>query len=531
MCNLRRIKFNCGGPYSTGVPAFRSTLAALVVISLLFVLSAGAARAQEAGHVAPLNARFLEYMGQKQAAELTGAPLVTIPPGGRPTGHIPSTIDFSYLRASAVPRATGKVASYPASFDLRSVNKVSPVRDQGDCGSCWSFGALASVESVLMPTVTSFSEQFIIDTHGFDPGPCDGGNELMAIANMAGHGIFAENLYPYQYWWPTEYMPATSSAWAGAYISSVQLIVAGLDSNGNPITTNIKNALYSEQNAVTVGFMVDQGSPYLVETNGQWCYYNNTNTMGDGHVVAIIGWDDNFPASNFGIQPPGKGAYLVKNSWGTFWGNSGYFWMSYYDKSLGTEAWVFNGVLPASTYSWTYQHDPLGWVYNYGWGSGRPTAWMANVFKGSPNGKVIRAVSFYTVDPGTQYSVEIYDSCPTSYSPSGAVVNPVGGKLLYSSSGAFASAGYNTHHLSTPVTVSLGTSPDVNFSVVVKLTDTHGYGWPIPIQGQVSGYTDRSYAPYGQSYVSLTGAVGAWYDLANAKQGFKACLKAFGTPN
>lgn len=52
------------------------------------------------------------------------------------------------------------------------------------------------------------------------------------------------------------------------------------------------------------------------------------------HEITIVGWDDNYSKDNFSVTPPGNGAFLVKNSWDVDWGDSGYFYISYYDKSL-----------------------------------------------------------------------------------------------------------------------------------------------------------------------------------------------------
>ena len=59
-------------------------------------------------------------------------------------------------------------------------------------------------------------------------------------------------------------------------------------------------------------------------------YYCSTRTNSN-HMIDIVGWDDYFPNTHFANFPSADGAFLCRNSWGTDWGDGGYFWISYYD--------------------------------------------------------------------------------------------------------------------------------------------------------------------------------------------------------
>ena len=89
------------------------------------------------------------------------------------------------------------------------------------------------------------------------------------------------------------------------------------------------------------------------DTNASYC---DNSTYGN-HFVTLVGWNDTFSRDNFKITPPGDGAWICKNSWGTDWGDKGYFYLSYYDlplRKVPAVAYVINNTL---AYSNLYQLD------------------------------------------------------------------------------------------------------------------------------------------------------------------------------
>lgn len=78
--------------------------------------------------------------------------------------------------------------------------------------------------------------------------------------------------------------------------------------------------------------------------------------------MVIVGWDDNYPKENFKIQPKKKnGAFICKNSFGTDFGEEGYFYIAYEDVYVGTQTMVYSGIEDNDNYDKIYQSDWLGW--------------------------------------------------------------------------------------------------------------------------------------------------------------------------
>ncbi len=441
--------------------------------------------------LAPLNPAFFNYV---QERHVLGEQRLTL--DGKTLGYIPSPLDLSHLKGSFLGQVH-RLLGAPTSYDLRSLGKLTPVKDQGDCGSCWSFAAYGSLESDLLPSETwDFSENNLKNTHGFDWGYCDGGNAFISSAYLARwSGPITESDDPYN--------PSSGSSPSGLTPQKHQQEILIIPDRSGPLDNeNIKQMVMTYGAVYTTMYYGSSYYNYKFKT-----YYYNGSSYSN-HAVAIVGWDDYFDGRKFGDTPPGDGAFIIRNSWGASWGESGYFYISYYDSNIGAENFVFNYAESTTNYGNIYQYDPLGWVSSVGYGSN--TAWFANIFTADES-EQLSAVSFYTASPDATYEIYIYTNVTS---------NPISGSFAGSKTGTISIPGYHTINLDSLVPITSGQK----FSVVAKLT-TPGYNYPIAMESREMGYSSDAAAGAGQSYISGNGS--NWTDITSYYSNSNVCLKAF----
>ena len=439
-------------------------------------------------------------------------------------GRRPSPIDLSYLKNTkkaslnslASRPSYGNGGVLPSSYDLRTLNGVTPVKDQGNTAADWAFATDASLESSFMPGESwDFSENNMKNVlssdnglQGFDRGPNDKGSSFMSTAYLTRwSGPVNTTDDPYSD------TSSFSSSELGLPIQKHVQNVTWVPPRSGPMDNDaIKEAIMTYGGVMSAMF-ADIAPPqnYTNAFNASThSYYFSYPATYWNHYVTLVGWDDSYSANNFSTTPPGDGAFIVKDSWSTDGTDNGYYiYISYYDGALGyADNAYFTGESP-NNYAHIYQYDPLGWVQSIGFGS--TTCWAANIFTANSN-EILNAVSFYTTDLNCNYVINIYTN--TGSQPS----NQDGPVLTQS--GTISNVGYHT----IPLNSGIQLFPGQTFSVVLKLTNPN-YAYPIAAEPPNSGYSGQATANPGESFISTDG--NTWTDITTIYPNTNVCIKAF----
>ncbi|MCX6825770.1 MAG: C1 family peptidase [candidate division Zixibacteria bacterium] len=204
----------------------------------------------------------------------------------------------------------------PSHFNWADSGKVTPVKNQGQCGSCWIFAATGALEAsykIHRQMELDLSEQQILSCVSYGWG-CNGGWMDNAYAHQQSFGAIVESAMPYQ---ANHNIPCTETQYPAV------AKIAGWTAIPNNINA-IKTAVMTSP--VAVAFWVYDDFFYY--DNG--CYSHSGYTNDVNHAVLIVGWDDDLCN--------GAGAWRVKNSWAASWGDSGYFWIQYNTCNFGVAA-------------------------------------------------------------------------------------------------------------------------------------------------------------------------------------------------
>ncbi len=430
-------------------------------------------------------------------------------------GKLPNPVD---VHLGAVAEARAARLSLPPVYDLRAENRLTAVRNQGAYGTCWAFANLAALESRLLPGERrDFSEDNLVSRSRYGPfpdGPYDsGGWDFMAVAYLTR---WAGPVYERDDRYHTPTPPKTNTA--REHVQGVTM----LPGRSGVLDNDLLKQMVVQNGALSVGMFWDPGfysfDPDAPDPTATATYYCDLaageEQAYENHGVCIVGWDDAFPSDRFAASvagaPPGDGAFLVRNSWGARWGDHGYFWVSYFDRSFAFgDCTSYARVESTSNYSRNYQYDTLGWTTSWGYpqAADPSVAWAANRFTAKASERIV-AAGFYAPVGGTSYEVW---------------AGPTLRSLTRRGSGTIDLPGFATADLST----SLAVRARGRFVIAVRIVapgETH----PIAVERPRRKWESRAVAAAGQSYMR-SGDRDPWFDLTKRVEYRDAnvCLKAY----
>ncbi|MBE6015698.1 MAG: cell surface protein [Lachnospiraceae bacterium] len=386
----------------------------------------------------------------------------------------------------------------PYKYDMRETLRAPKVRNQGRFGTCWAFSALSALESSLLPAESlQYSVDHMTYNNSFNLDINTGGAYTMGMAYLVNwQGPVLEREDPYGD------NQTNSNLKAVKHVQEIRMIgeknydaIKEAVYKFGAVQTSIYNSLANEYST----------SPHYNKAKSAYCY---RGTEKSNHEIIIVGWDDNYSRTNFAQQPEADGAFICQNSWGTGFGENGYFYVSYYDTNIGVHNLVYTSIEEPDNYGNIYQSDLCGWVGQIGFNN--PTACAMNVYTAKSD-ETVEAAGFYAVGADTKYEVYVVDKFAA---PEDVKLR----NLKPAASGTLNWAGFYTIPIK-PVEIKGGD----RFAIIVKLTVPNAVH-PIAIEYQGNELSKNADLSDGEGYVSYAGE--GWVNTEETHKS-NLCLKAY----
>lgn len=410
--------------------------------------------------------------------------------------------------------------SLPSSYDARDDGIVTPVKSQNG-GICYIYAATALAEISLLK---NFPEDFSADTlfideedifynlYNSNPDPLGLiGNDHAVGDRNTGSNIDA--LFP-------EFASYSCPVARGgeAYYDTIGTLNKAFSVKVSNLTIDDIKNLILEYGSVGADVMIDQD----VRSYKIYYPYSRYGTLvriTPPHGVALIGWDDAIPASDFtneyGDTPSVDGGFLFKNSWGEGRGENGYYWLSYEDMAVASSIFTL--------YALSFDRAAPYNVYQYDGGNStsRTSALKAaNVFEAKANAdgteRLVRIGAFLS---SGNYNIKVYKYDAPASAPWEQQ------RLLGNTSLTVPEneGGYHSVVLSNPIQLDYGEK----FSVCIEKTDGTSFG----IGADYNGNGNSTRVNAGESFIKAPNSSEAWEDAKTCPfvgpQGANLRIKAF----
>jgi hypothetical protein len=217
-----------------------------------------------------------------------------------------------YESMPRIDPSVGLKDALPERWDWREHGGLTPVKDQGNCGSCWAFASAGALEAAARLTdkvIYDVSEQQVLACNSFGEG-CGGGSFDAAYDVFSTYGAIAEDCMPYR---AMDGVACVQESFPPSVVATDLLLF-------REDIASIKAAVYTYGPIACAMFVFGDFMGYA-----GGCY-SHESVGNVNHAVVIVGWDDNLCG----------GAWIVKNSWSEGWGDRGYFTIAYGSSDIGT---------------------------------------------------------------------------------------------------------------------------------------------------------------------------------------------------